>query len=116
MTTQRVTATVLGLGLIIAPVLCGAQERVVASGATVEKLAGNFEFTEGPTCDAEGNLFFTDQPNDRIMKWSVDGKLSTFLQPAGRANGMYFDPGASWSLPLMRKPHCGPLRRTARSP
>jgi gluconolactonase len=25
------------------------------------------------------------------MKWSVDGKLSTFLQPAGRANGMYFD-------------------------
>ena len=92
MTTQRVTATVLGLGLIIAPVLCGAQERVVASGAKVEKLAGNFEFTEGPTCDAQGNLFFTDQPNDRIMKWSVDGKLSTFLQPAGRANGMYFDP------------------------
>ena len=91
-TTQRVTATVLGLGLIMAPVLSGAQERVVASGAAVEKLAGNFEFTEGPTCDAEGNLFFTDQPNDRIMKWSVDGKLSTFLQPAGRANGMYFDP------------------------
>ncbi len=58
----------------------------------MEKLAGNFEFTEGPTCDAQGNLFFTDQPNDRIMKWSVDGKLSTFLQPAGRANGMYFDP------------------------
>jgi gluconolactonase len=90
-TTQRVTAIVLGLGLIMAPVLCGAQERVVAAGAKVEKLAGNFEFTEGPTCDAQGNLFFTDQPNDRIMKWSVDGKLSTFLQPAGRANGMYFD-------------------------
>ena len=86
------TAIVLGLGLIIAPVLAGAQERVVASGATVEKLAGSFEFTEGPTCDAQGNLFFTDQPNDRIMKWSVDGKLSTFLKPAGRANGMYFDP------------------------
>ena len=92
MTTQRVTATVLGLGLIIAPVLCRAQERVVAAGAKLEKLAGNFEFTEGPTCDAQGNLFFTYQPNDRIMKWSVDGKLSTFLQPAGRANGMYFDP------------------------
>jgi gluconolactonase len=24
------------------------------------------------------------------MKWSVDGELSTFLQPAGRSNGMYF--------------------------
>ena len=70
-------------------------DRVVAPGAKVEKLAGGFEFTEGPTCDAEGNLFFTDQPNDRILKWSVEGKLSTFLQPAGRANGMYFDPGGN---------------------
>jgi gluconolactonase len=91
-TTQHATATMLGLGLLIASAFCGAQERVVASGAKVEKLVGNFEFTEGPTCDAQGNLFFTDQPNDRIMKWSVDGQLSTFLQPAGRANGMYFDP------------------------
>jgi gluconolactonase len=64
---------------------------VVEPGAKVEKLAGDFEFTEGPTCDANGNVFFTDQPNDRILKWSVDGKLSTFKQPAGRANGMYFD-------------------------
>ena len=69
----------------------GHRPRVVAPGATLEKLAGGFEFTEGPTCDPEGNLFFTDQPNNRILKWSVDGRLSTFLQPAGRANGMYFD-------------------------
>jgi gluconolactonase len=68
-----------------------AGDRVVASGATVEKLAGGFEFTEGPTCDAAGNVFFTDQPSDRILKWSVEGKLSTFLHPAGRANGMCFD-------------------------
>ena len=73
--------------------LSGAQERVVAPGATVEKLAGGFAFTEGPTCDADGNVLFTDQPNDRILKWSTDGRLSTFLQPAGRANGMYFAPG-----------------------
>lgn len=71
--------------------LSGAEGGVTAPGATLEKLAGDFKFTEGPTCDAEGNVFFTDQPNDRIMKWSVDGKLSTFMQPAGRANGMFFD-------------------------
>jgi gluconolactonase len=41
--------------------------------------------------DAAGNVFFTDQPNDRIMKWSIDGKLSTFLHPSGRSNGLYFD-------------------------
>ncbi len=64
---------------------------VIAPEAKLEKLAGEFKFTEGPTCDKSGNVFFTDQPNNRIMKWSVDGKLSTFLQPAGRANGMYFD-------------------------
>lgn len=68
-----------------------AESAVLASGAKLEKLAGDFKFTEGPTCDKDGNVFFTDQPNDRIMKWSVDGKLSTFLQPAGRANGMFFD-------------------------
>ncbi len=68
---------------------------MVAPGAKLERLAGGFEFTEGPTCDSEGNLFFTDQPNDRILKWSVDGKLSTFLHPAGRANGMYFGPGGN---------------------
>jgi gluconolactonase len=66
---------------------------VLAPGASLEKLAGDFDFTEGPTCDAEGNVFFTDQPNNQILKWSVDGRLSTFLQPAGRANGMHFDLG-----------------------
>jgi gluconolactonase len=70
----------------------GARQSVVAAGATLEKLTGGFVFTEGPTCDATGNVFFTDQPNDRILKWSVSGELSTFLKPAGRANGMYFDP------------------------
>jgi gluconolactonase len=65
---------------------------ILAPGAKVEKLAGDFKFTEGPTCDREGNVFFTDQPNNRILKWSMDGKLSTFLQPAGRANGLCFAP------------------------
>lgn len=76
------------------PMKRSAQElpqSVIALGAKVERLARGFEFTEGPTCDAEGNLFFTDQPNNRILKWSVDGELSTFLQPAGRANGMCFN-------------------------
>jgi gluconolactonase len=66
-------------------------ESVIAPGAKLEKLAGDLKFAEGPTCDTNGDIFFTDQPNDRILEWSVDGKLSTFLQPAGRANGMYFD-------------------------
>ena len=92
-------ATLSALAIItVSPQPAGAQEKsandasaIIAPGAKLEKLAGEFKFTEGPTCDKNGNVFFTDQPNNRIMKWSVDGKLSTFLQPAGRANGMYFD-------------------------
>jgi len=68
-----------------------AKSKVIAAGETVQKLVDGFEFTEGPACDAEGNVFFTDQPNDRILKWSTDGKMSTFMQPCGRANGLSFD-------------------------
>src|SRR5579864_1915954 len=50
---------------------------ILAPGAKLEKLAGGFIFTEGPASDNNGNVYFTDQPNDRIMLWSVDGKLST---------------------------------------
>src|SRR4051812_42096535 len=64
---------------------------IIAKDAKLEKLADGFMFTEGPASDRKGNVFFTDQPNDRIMEWSVDGKLSTFMQPCGRANGLCFD-------------------------
>jgi gluconolactonase len=67
------------------------QSPVIAPGATLKKLADGFEFTEGPASDKQGNVFFTDQPNDRILKWSTDGRLSTFMQPSGRANGLCFD-------------------------
>jgi len=66
-------------------------QSIIASEAKVEKLAEGFLFTEGPAVDKQGNVYFTDQPNDRIMKWSTDGKLSVFLKKTGRANGMFFD-------------------------
>lgn len=64
---------------------------IVAAGAQLEKLSGEFSFTEGPASDVAGNIYFTDQPNDRIMIWTVDGKLETFMKPAGRSNGLCFD-------------------------
>ena len=82
---------VILFGLVIALSPFASAGSVITPGAKLEQLAGNFAFTKGPTCDTNGDVFFTDQPNNRIMEWSVDGKLSTFLQPAGRANGMYFD-------------------------
>lgn len=70
----------------------------VMPGAKVTKLAGGFKFTEGPAPDAAGNVYFTDQPNDRIHVWSTEGKLSTFLEPCGRSNGLCFDrDGRLWA-------------------
>jgi len=74
---------------IIAAILLAT---VIAKGAKLEKVASDYKFTEGPACDAAGNVFFTDQPNDRIVKWNAsDGKLTTFKQPCGRSNGLCFD-------------------------
>lgn len=66
-------------------------EGIIAKDASVRKLADGFRFTEGPASDKDGNVFFTDIPNNRIHKWSADGKLSTFLENSRGANGLAFD-------------------------
>ncbi len=64
---------------------------VVAAGATLQLVSRQFKFTEGPAADKQGNIFFTDQPNDKIWKYDTDGKLSLFMEKRGRSNGLYFD-------------------------
>lgn len=82
---------------LLATVILGfsgnAQEHnLIADNATLQLISDGFEFTEGPASDAEGNVFFTDQPNNRIHKWSVeDNMVTVFMEEAGRANGLYFD-------------------------
>lgn len=68
-----------------------AKSKIIAKGAELQLEAADYQFTEGPAVDAMGNVYFTDQPNDRIMKWSTDGNITTYMEPAGRANGLYFD-------------------------
>ena len=53
-------------------------------------------FTEGPTVAEDGSVYFTDLGNNRIMRWSADGQLTTFRQPSNRANGLIFD--SQWRL------------------
>lgn len=72
-------------------IISAAERGITAPGAKLEKLADGFKFTEGPAADAEGNVYFTDQPNDRIHRWGVDGKLTTTMEPCGRSNGLCFD-------------------------
>lgn len=64
---------------------------IVEIGAQLKQVASNFQFTEGPALDKWGNVYFTDQPSNRILKWSTANKLTTFHSDAGRANGLYID-------------------------
>lgn len=68
----------------------GINENKIATDTPV-LISNQFSFTEGPAVDKEGNIFFTDQPNNQIWKYGIDGKLSLFMNNTGRSNGMYFD-------------------------
>lgn len=106
--------TLAVLGCLASVTLLSAAE-VTAPGAELELLTDTCKFTEGPAADAAGNVYFTDQPNDRILVWTVDGKLETFMQPCGRSNGMFFDRDGNlltcadernelWLIPLSKQP------------
>ncbi len=97
--------------------ICLAVLFVVCSAAVAQdiQVATTLAFAEGPTADADGNVYFTDQTNNRIMRLAVDGKLSTFRQPANYANGMVFDP--QWRLLVCESgdPVSGTLPRVTRT-
>ncbi|GAC1448304.1 MAG: SMP-30/gluconolactonase/LRE family protein [Chitinophagaceae bacterium] len=65
--------------------------KLVQPGASLIQVSKQFTFTEGPAVDKKGNIYFTDQPNDKIWKYDTEGKLSLFMDKTRRANGMYFD-------------------------
>jgi gluconolactonase len=60
--------------------------------AQAPEIATTIAFTEGPTVDREGNVYFTDIINQRIMKLGADGVLSTFREHSNAANGLLIDP------------------------
>jgi gluconolactonase len=81
--------------LVLLPLTSGAQlidsAGLVAPGAMPRVLSHVFDFTEGASVDRDGNVFFTDQPNNRIWECDTEGRMSIFMDSAGRSNGMYFD-------------------------
>ncbi|WP_423998450.1 SMP-30/gluconolactonase/LRE family protein [Maribacter sp. IgM3_T14_3] len=79
--------------LLTIVISCKSQQRpLVSDGAQLVQVANNFSFTEGPASDKNGNVYFTDQPNNKILKWNhADNSISTFMESSGRANGLYFD-------------------------
>lgn len=67
-------------------------QAIVNNGAEIQLVSDQFSFTEGPAADSFGNVYFTDQPNDKIYFWDwKTNKIEEFLEKTGRANGTFFD-------------------------
>ena len=60
----------------------------IGPAGPIVKLHTGFKFTEGPAADREGNVYFSDIPNQRIHKVDADGKLSVFRENSNHANGL----------------------------
>ena len=59
-----------------------ALESLIAPGATIEKVAGGFKFTEGPMW-RDGRLWISDVVGDKIYGITPDGKVDLLLEKAG---------------------------------
>ncbi|MGE5655458.1 MAG: SMP-30/gluconolactonase/LRE family protein [Actinomycetota bacterium] len=59
--------------------------------ASLEKVAGNFQFLEGPVWHPEGFLLFSDIPGNTIYKLTSNQKIEVFRRPSGNANGNILD-------------------------
>ncbi|MBN1695430.1 SMP-30/gluconolactonase/LRE family protein [candidate division WOR-3 bacterium] len=85
---------IFSLLLIVFTVSCTAKDKSYMEGigpvSPVKKVQGDFQFTEGPASDMEGNLYFSDVSANKIYKMNTAGEISVFLEPSGHANGLMF--------------------------
>jgi sugar lactone lactonase YvrE/enterochelin esterase-like enzyme len=67
--------------------------KLVDEAAAWQRVGGDYGFTEGPSVNAQGEVFFTDIPANRIHRIGPDGTVAVFKEDAGSPNGMTFGPG-----------------------
>jgi gluconolactonase len=75
-----------------------ALDRIVPKGAKIEKLAGGFQFTEGPVWHPDGYLLFSDPNANTIYRWSREGAVSVYRSKSGYSGfdiGAYRQPGSN---------------------
>lgn len=64
----------------------------VPAHATLTRVYQGCAFAEGPAADADGNVYFSDCPNNRILVYRpATGATEVWHEPSDRANGMNFD-------------------------
>lgn len=82
----------VGLVLVLFSCQSTKYKNMFKKNAEPKLISNQFSFTEGPATDKTGNVYFTDQPNDKIYFWDwKTDKIELFLDKTGRANGTFFD-------------------------
>ena len=73
-------------------------EAIVPPNAKIEKIAGGFQFTEGPVWHPDGYLLFSDPNNNVIYRWSPLGQVTVYRTKSGYKGldiGEYHQPGSN---------------------
>lgn len=71
---------------------------LLISGEEWQLVSQGHRFTEGPSTNAKGEVFFNDVPGGKTFKISLDGTVSEFIKDTKRADGQAFGPdGALYS-------------------
>ncbi len=81
-------ATIL-LSLLLAA--CATEVTIDPATGPEGKPVAIVAFTEGPTVDAEGSVYFTEMRGERIMKFTPGEGVETFRENSNGANGLVFD-------------------------
>lgn len=65
---------------------------ILLPGEDWKLVADGYRFTEGPTANAKGEVFFNDVPNSKTYRIGLDGKVSEFLSESKKGDGQRFGP------------------------
>lgn len=76
---------------------------IVGNDTAWELVSEGHRFTEGPTADAEGNVYFSDSAAAKIFKVSLEGKPALFAENTGGADGMEIGPDGRLYAALNQK-------------
>ena len=69
-----------------------AWRAILEEGAELEKVAGGFQFTEGPLWERRGSLLFSDIPANILYRYTPGaGEPVVFRTPTNHTNGNTFD-------------------------
>jgi gluconolactonase len=76
----------------------GALDALVPADAKAERVAGRFEFTEGPVWSPDGALLFSSPNTNAIYRWAPTGEVTVFRAKSGYRGfdiGRYGQPGSN---------------------